>query len=80
MENSMKTLYIFRIRVHPPEPYRAGFLRPGPDPMTDSAHYTNHLITETSPSLLQHAYNPGKPAHSAACIVKDPLPPDANEP
>ncbi len=26
--------------------------------MTDHAHYTNHLVTETSPYLLQHAHNP----------------------
>jgi len=26
--------------------------------MTDNSHYTNHLITETSPYLLQHAHNP----------------------
>ncbi|HHH44838.1 MAG TPA: thioredoxin domain-containing protein [Gammaproteobacteria bacterium] len=26
--------------------------------MTDDAHYTNHLVTETSPYLLQHAHNP----------------------
>ncbi|MFQ5642552.1 MAG: thioredoxin domain-containing protein [Thiogranum sp.] len=26
--------------------------------MTDDSHYTNHLVTEASPYLLQHAHNP----------------------
>lgn len=80
MENSMKTLDIFRIRMHLPELHRAGFLWPGPDPVTNSSHYTNHLITETSPTLLQHAQNPEKPLHPVLYTVKDPIPPDANEP
>jgi len=37
--------------------WRAGFLWPGPDPVTDDTHYTNHLITETSPTLPQYVQN-----------------------
>jgi len=46
--------------MHLPGLYRAGFLWPGPDPVTNGTHYTNHLITETSPTLLQHAQNPSE--------------------
>ena len=38
--------------------YWTDFIQPDPNPMTDDTHYTNHLITETSPYLLQHAHNP----------------------
>jgi len=54
----MKILYIFRTGVYLPGLYRAGFLWPDPDSMTDGTHYTNHLITETSPTPLQRAQNP----------------------
>jgi len=55
MENSMKTLTIFRIWARLAELYWADFILTGLDPVTDNSHYTNHLITETSPYLLQHA-------------------------
>jgi hypothetical protein len=58
MENSMKFLIIFRIWACLTEFYWADFLCAGLDPMTDNIHYTNPLITETSPYLLQHAHNP----------------------
>jgi uncharacterized protein YyaL (SSP411 family) len=47
--------------------------------MTDNNHYTNHLISETSPYLLQHAHNPvewypwGPQALEKACQENKPI-------
>jgi len=54
----MKTLDIFWIWMRLGGVYWGHFSQPDRIPMTDNAHYTNHLITETSPYLLQHAHNP----------------------